>query len=488
MTGRVSRILLAVLAGSLVPGTSDWVASAGQPAPVPRDPANNVITVAPTGADDTANLQAALDAAVAAGPGSTVRLAPGTFFVSRVVEVAGFQGSLVGSGRDATVVTALPDLPCAEQAERDSWPSLFKFREGDMHLADLSFEITETEPCDEWVHGLQGFPRHDLGAIVHIAGRPIDGTFDCANPAVDFANSTTENVGFRGPGDGSVHDALGIGGENVLSEQLSEQCPLRAKPLSGSHTVAGSSFEKVLVGVDVSSLIDSTVLIGGEPAKKNTFDDTGVAYATLLSTSNSTVEFSHNDVRRVHNFGAVVLQGTEAEFGYPLPSPSRYVVRHNSIHAIDIADGVAAEDLGLLLAGVKTADVAVTNNTIVLDDTLFGGITSFLGVRGMVVANNVITGRGLAGIYVGALGPPFESMGWTVVGNNVQNVEAVVAPIWLGPASSEITVVGGSTRTNVFDQGTDNMVVGVNNVGGSPPGPDVSEAMRRKVELIRSTR
>ncbi|MHC4708932.1 MAG: hypothetical protein ACYTA3_00520 [Planctomycetota bacterium] len=43
------------------------------------DQANTTFTVSPTGADDTDNIQAALDGCVAEGPGCTVELTEGTF-------------------------------------------------------------------------------------------------------------------------------------------------------------------------------------------------------------------------------------------------------------------------------------------------------------------------------------------------------------------------------------------------------------------------
>lgn len=58
----------------------------------------------PTGGDDTASIQAAFDAAVAAGSGHVVELSSGVFHVSAPIIVRGFAGSFVGAGQDATIV------------------------------------------------------------------------------------------------------------------------------------------------------------------------------------------------------------------------------------------------------------------------------------------------------------------------------------------------------------------------------------------------
>ncbi len=55
-----------------------------------------------------------------------------------------------------------------------------------------------------------------------------------------------------------------------------------------------------------------------------------------------------------------------------------------------------------------------------------------------------------------------------LIGNNVQNVTDL--GIYLGPATKGCTVIGGSNATNVLDLGTDNVLVGVNNMG-SGVGP-----------------
>ena len=72
-----------------------------------------------------------------------------------------------------------------------------------------------------------------------------------------------------------------------------------------------------------------------------------------------------------------------------------------------------------------------------------------------------------------------------MIGNNVQKLEADVASIWLGEDTSDCTVVGGGNRTNVLDEGTDNIITGVNTRGGNPPGPAIREAMQLKLEILR---
>jgi hypothetical protein len=63
-----------------------------------------------------------------------------------------------------------------------------------------------------------------------------------------------------------------------------------------------------------------------------------------------------------------------------------------------------------------------------------------------------------------------------LLGNNVQG--AVELGIYLTAGVHGCTVVGGSNKTNVWDEGYDNILVGVNNMG-TGIGPTIREMLRR---------
>jgi len=66
-------------------------------------------SVHPSGGDDTANIQAAFNAAVKAGPGSTVQLSAGHFYTNNIV-VKNFDGSFRGAGEGRTTIDCLRGL------------------------------------------------------------------------------------------------------------------------------------------------------------------------------------------------------------------------------------------------------------------------------------------------------------------------------------------------------------------------------------------
>jgi len=82
--------------------------------------------------------------------------------------------------------------------------------------------------------------------------------------------------------------------------------------------------------------------------------------------------------------------------------------------------------------------------------------------------------------FQGVIGPALEQTfgnGNTCLfqGNNVQNI--IDIGIYLGEGIHDCTVVGGSSKTNVLDLGTDNILVGVNNMG-TGVGPDIKTLMK----------
>jgi parallel beta-helix repeat protein len=132
----------------------------------------------------------------------------------------------------------------------------------------------------------------------------------------------------------------------------------------------------------------------------------------------------------------------------------------------------------------------VSNNKIFMHNIIWGGIWGSQ-LQDAIITNNQIKGIGMAGIYV------FSGYGCDLLGNNVQNVEAIPNSWWLyywsdwSPAPITLfgcayfTVVGGSTQTNVLDLGGyENTIVGINNMNGNPPGQDLADALEQKHEMM----
>jgi hypothetical protein len=101
-----------------------------------------VIKVLPNGTDDTQAISDAFAQAKAAGPGSVVQLAEGTFHIG-FIEVNEFDGTLSGSGKGSTIITNLPGLTPDAVIALNKVPALITFIGGDVSVSDLSVNLSE---------------------------------------------------------------------------------------------------------------------------------------------------------------------------------------------------------------------------------------------------------------------------------------------------------------------------------------------------------
>lgn len=411
-------------------------------------PSKKTFIVSPSGGDDTANIQDAFEDAVAAGPGSTVQLTAGQFYCNNIF-VEDFHGTFKGVGKDITIIDTLRGLDPAEPGLTHIGSGVylffFGFDGGDIKISDMTFDITAEEPAGLWEWPWEPYEdRWDVGNIVRIMGD---------------ANSAFERVGFRGH-EGTYFEYLNGNGYNVeLAIVISDPQIydpdtdwVTCEQITGRHTVSECSFEYVDESIDVACLVDGTVIVGGSPRKRN-FVDGGALPLIFWDLSNSKLELSFNEIH-AEGFGGIWLSGGELS----LCLPTNFFIHHNDFYINGTTDAMLLIDFGSLFGAGKTPmDIIVFRNNIVLG-TEYGGIWGW-GAHDVKVIGNKITGTGLAGIYMGVSEDPCT--GWKIIGNDVKEVDAFVAPIWLGADTSDCLVVGRK-GTTVLDEGTDNKLVNVN--------------------------
>jgi hypothetical protein len=128
------------------------------------------------------------------------------------------------------------------------------------------------------------------------------------------------------------------------------------------------------------------------------------------------------------------------------------------------------------VSDINTSALEFSNNRIV--DAVIGfDVWDFFGPEFVgstfIIRNNIIQGTiGIA--FEQTFGEGNECL---LLGNNVQNTMDI--GIYLGPGTMGCTVIGGSNKTNVLDLGTDNILVGVNNMG-TGVGPTIHHFMKLK--------
>jgi hypothetical protein len=217
--------------------------------------------LAPSGDDDTAALQAALDRCSSAKRPCTVTLCAGTFHTG-ILRVRDFRGTLRGRGPERTVLRAFPDLPVSDDPrdffrtdpfEGDKpWPYLVQFIEGRGRVQDLGILVPappDSHPTTGW-YLLDDGPIDELrGALLFSGRRP--GDFEvrdvrvvAEDPGTDLGTTTFNGVEFGG-----------------LVYNPDDPGDFRVFPARGRLRVTDSTFDGVLVGAALAEVAATEVLV-----------------------------------------------------------------------------------------------------------------------------------------------------------------------------------------------------------------------------------
>jgi hypothetical protein len=429
--------------------------------------------VHPSGDDDTATIQQAFTQAVATGPGSTVQLTAGHFYMNNIL-VQGFHGCFRGAGMERTVIDTLRGLdPGREGVTRtldpvdpgtdeypnyvEPWTFLIGFLGGGVRVSDMSFALTSPDPAEDWSVDGGETMLTDVSDIFVIA-RDASAAFD--------------RVGFSA----QVGDAQGYNTSNDIGIY---------GPTGGVHRVTRCSFSG-RQGLEIVGLSGGRLTVGGSPAQRNVFRES-FAGCYFYDNSDSDIIVSHNRMRATTGDNVLLWQGGGIfpdSVMPPLPAP-RFAIRDNVMCGSKVtaddgstvigAGGVYVEDDSWFYGEPNRLDAVIADNTIALDnDGWDAGVDGFYA-QDVKVLRNHISGTALAAIDVGTAFIPYFAMeigpacGWRIVGNDVSGLEATnaqlepgarTAPIWLGPGATGCLVVGQG-RTRVLDEGTDNILVNV---------------------------
>lgn len=411
----------------------------------------DTFVVGPNGSDDTEAVQAALDAAAAAGPGSVVQLLEGQYYIGQITAYD-FQGELRGAGKDQTIVEALPNLVggltwfLSPPAVDNPWPFLLMFVDGDVTIADMTIQVTASPSIETW-----GFAFGDFDQLWGIVAFMRDMT-----------GSTVDNVCLKGMVDdvnGGVWGYNAINGIFYLGFYPDGSGPFGA-PIKGDHALTRSTIMDVTDAIPVFNAKDASFLFGGNAADGNRFlNVTSNVHSDLV---NSTFELSYNEwvTREDPTTGLGGVSPTAIEIQASLlaallgPENSSYVIAHNSFELGDAyASALRVADMGPSGGFGKTAQFEIAGNRVEADG-ISGAVISGFDLDGARIAHNDIRGSANAGVELSG-----SSIECIVRGNNLRHLDATVARVWLQAATSLCTVEGANP-TDVLDEGTDNRVAG----------------------------
>jgi hypothetical protein len=460
-----SIVLVVVLLGLLC-----WLAA-------PALASAKTIIVKPIGNDQTAAIQAAF---TAAGPGGTVQLTTGHFYISDLL-VTGFRGTFKGAGQSKTVIDTPPggvsvrtvDIP---PIGPQTTAFLLGFQDGVVRVSDLSFHVTPPAPTT-WPDG-----THALAEDVFLFGE---------------TSAAFDHVGFAA-------EAGGYFGFNTDQAVLAVPDAANA---GGSYSADDCTFATP-EGFVAYLLSRSRIDVGS--SRGNVFTSQGVACG-LYDLSASSVTVANNRFQNGNAYGNPTFYSAGVNFGQDPGlglTPSRCLVSNNSFRVGPPADAVDLWDSGFVGGEGQLLDATIAHNTMVLSGSLDltfvqnpGGIGEYYA-QGVRVLDNRISGTGAAAIYLGTAmtddATPGSVSGWKIIGNNVQHMIPLPqsaggpgAPIWLGKGTSGCTVIGGCTPTRVFDEGSGNTLINVTPATASLVAPALSmraSALPSKLGLMQRLR
>jgi len=407
--------------------------------PMAHSPAGDPIIVVnpsgdPTGVTDADSIEWAL---LNVAPGGTIQFSEGHFYVCRPIFIENFNGALKGAGMDKTIIEAVRKSETEGFAlgthpinlNERSWLLFFWNPSDHLSLEDLTFQVLDPQPSEPYQAGWADGDITALTSFLHALGG------DCEIEVQDIRMTGAESEA-----DGNYK------GMNIA-------WPCQRFRGTGDLTVEACVFEKIGgVVVDLVSLSGCTVKV----SRVETYDTQGIYLEQSKGEGlePSTFIFTHNNIRMFpgHNFAGIEIWNPS---GHPDEGVQHDIlISNNKIHSPSCKEPYAA---------------------------IFAK-----RVSGAVVTNNKITGAGECAIYVEPWGG-HEYVDWRLIGNNVQNFDATLAPIFLGSATTNCLVVGGP-GDNVIDNGSDNIIVGANNMGYRELGQDIKDAMQQKQEMMRKMR
>lgn len=429
---------------------------------------SNTIDLVPSGADDTAAFQAALDAA-SSGPTKTIRLAPGTYNVTRTLVGLNSDVVIVGSGTSVTTVLANgssnpsglfelgPTGASALGVQATAY--LFYFQESDVDTAGqpLDAQRSLNVVIKDLTLGARGRtqPHFDINAgtntqrmfslvwmngyrpnWINSAGSPPSdiGMIDAEHARISTIRARFQNVHFDGrnrdradgePGgpfdpNPDVRNATGFeGGIDVVSLPP-DPLVFFFKPINADIVVIDSLFTSFpgqagifapqLVGVGDPAWTFGPGAVSGRVAiRDSVFED---IFIPLLvpDVSSTKVSVSNSVFLRSGIAGIIVatnFQSTEGGLiGYPASASSKVRVSDSLLDDANEASVLLDEYFGPPLL-----DAQIQENEFVLAAPFQAGIFG-INTANAKIADNIFTGVGYAAI-VG-----LASTGWRIDDND----------------------------------------------------------------------
>ena len=401
------------------------------------DNSSMVINVAPTGIDDTVNIQCALDTAASDGY-PTVRLGRDSYYISNLL-VEGFKGSFEGTAQAATLLEVIDgSLDCSLMRLRGRVSAAIKFVNGEPRIRYMTIranmsclsskryltsilhftgESTKAENCDNDVI---------FAAVDRVI---IDGTSIDDGPRVAVSVDPEGQWHWKG---GCKDTLLGTFKLN-RSTILNTRAGLRTSMKSGAQVdINFNEFRGNLEAVTLADTNQNTTITANKFFGDSTLDD--------------------------WYFGILVTN-----FSDDPPPSSRLVVHNNEFNVASSFDesGSIAVCVSFNLGGsgsgvISRIDSIISNNKFNLSDDGAYGVL-YYDTSNTHVSGNRFSGSGARAIMVAG---DAEVSGWDITANTgLENFSSFYEEDIRFFSNTSNCIVGPGQGASILDDGTDNTIL-----------------------------
>jgi hypothetical protein len=419
-------------------------------------PKGALFTVNPSGTDDTQALIDAFDAAKAAGPGSTVQLVEGQYTIG-MIEVRDFDGYFRGVGKGKTVISNLPDLPCADWWAVNNCPFLLQFVNGNIRMSDMTLQLNDGILCTDMPESYTSFFGDMMCTVLVLT----DYTATYV-PTNRYIKAAVKNVGFIGGDIAGGNNPWGLNYNGNMSIYCGSPLWFDGgfMPLSiGEVSMLGCSFDRHVVGPDVWGFDKSSKII----IENNEID--GSVYGMFLGCNlGSQLTLKNN---RIHDGIMWDIYLDDSDYGMAsyqsivLDKRTEWTIIGNNIQSPSGVIGIYMVDSRRTVRPDEGFPqlIDIKFNSF---NTQEGG-TAIYGLNNVdaKIWNNWFSGTGTYGIMLdGTEATNTWAENNKVMGNNFMKASYTDAAVSLGPYTKNCMVVGVATD-KVVDLGVNNKIIGV---------------------------
>ena len=419
--------------------------------------------VMPNGTDDTETMKNAFSEAVNHGPGAVVQLMEGEYHIN-FIEICDFSGTFRGAGKGKTVITTVEDLDVDALIGLNLNTILIRFVRGNVHLCDMTIKTPPgplSSGTETWIDGLVGFSAYTIQTYLVKSGD-------------EYINAVINNVDFIGHWDNCGHGLKAEFG-----------CRTGVKVLGGwllsntNITITNCLFDDFLYsGALIWHIKDGKIKVG-TINNGNVFNnilgshtDSSVGYGSLGVWMNINVEISIID-NTFNNpdgawFAINLWRAPYLVFLESVPQIKTTIcnIERNIFNITGGEGGILMNDRRRnFYPEEEPMHVQVKNNLFNMSNDAHSGIECYR-TSGTIIRNNIFTGSGYRGIWM-CTGTIANDKGHfcengLMLGNNFSKTLFSIAAVQLNSRSRNWTIVGGSLRESIIDNGFNNIITGMN--------------------------